>query len=96
MSHGVGGSTAEHELAALARWPQQAPRVGAEERAHRLKKARALMADLDVDALVVNAGASLRYFTGLGWAPSERLIAMVLRASGAPATVKALNVEPGS
>ena len=87
MSHGVGGSTAEHELAALARWPQQSPRISAEDRSHRLKKARALMADLGVDALVVNAGASLRYFTGLGWAPSERLIAMVLRATGAPVLV---------
>jgi Xaa-Pro dipeptidase len=87
MTHGVGGSTAEHELAALARWPQQAPRIGAEERCHRLKKARALLAEIGADALVVNAGPSLRYFTGLSWAPSERLIALVLRASGAPVLV---------
>jgi Xaa-Pro dipeptidase len=38
-------------------------------------------------ALVVNAGASLRYFTGVAWAPSERLVALVIRASGAPVLV---------
>ncbi|QSX79439.1 M24 family metallopeptidase [Agrilutibacter solisilvae] len=87
MSQGIGGSTAEHELAALRRWPQQAARIGAEERAHRLKRARALMADAGVDALVINAGASLRYFSGLPWAPTERLIVLLVRPSGPPVLV---------
>ncbi|HEV8694240.1 MAG TPA: Xaa-Pro peptidase family protein [Lysobacter sp.] len=87
MSQGIGGSTAEKELATLERWPQQASRISAEERAHRLKRARALMAEVGADALIVNAGASLRYFSGLAWWPSERLVAMILRASGAPIVV---------
>ena len=87
MSHGVGGSTAEHELQALSHWPHQAARIGAEERAHRLKKARALLAAAGLDAMVVNAGASLRYFAGVPWAPSERLVALLVRASGAPVLV---------
>ena len=85
--NGIGGSTAEHELATLARWTQQAPRISTEERTHRLKKARALMSDLGVDALVIHAGASMRYFSGLSWSPSERLVVLVIRHQGSPVLV---------
>jgi Xaa-Pro dipeptidase len=40
-----------------------------------------------VDALLVGAGASLRYFAGVPWGASERLVAMLLTASGDPLLV---------
>ncbi|MFC3549998.1 M24 family metallopeptidase [Lysobacter cavernae] len=87
MSHGIGGSTAETELAALGPWSRPAPPIRTEERAMRLARARSLMAELGADALIINAGANLRYFTGLSWAASERLVVMVLPRSGAPVLV---------
>ncbi|MGH8077938.1 MAG: M24 family metallopeptidase, partial [Lysobacter sp.] len=87
MTHGIGGSTAQQELAQLALWPDRAPAISASERAQRLARARALMAEIGVDALIVNAGANLRYFTGLPWTATERLVAMVLRRTGSPVIV---------
>ena len=80
---GIGGSTAEAELAALGPWPTPAPAITAAERSERLARARALMAEIGADALIVGAGPSLRYFTGVGWNATERLVAMILPRQGA-------------
>ncbi|MBW8813588.1 MAG: aminopeptidase P family protein [Caulobacterales bacterium] len=82
--NGVGGSTAEQELAQLGPWPSPAPPITRDERLARLAKAQALMT---TDALVVGAGASLRYFTGVAWNATERLVAMLLPKAGAPVMI---------
>jgi Xaa-Pro dipeptidase len=87
MSRGIGGSTAEQELADLAPWPKPAAPIAAAERRERLAKAQQLMSELGADALIVGAGASLRYFTGVAWGATERLVAMVLPRSGEPVMV---------
>ncbi len=87
MSKGIGGSTAEAELASLAPWPKPAPAIARGERAQRLAKAQALMADIDADAILVGAGASLRYFAGVAWDPTERLVAMILPRTGRPVMI---------
>ncbi|USI72228.1 M24 family metallopeptidase [Sphingomonas morindae] len=83
----IGGSTAAAELAALALWARPAPPITPAERAERLARARALMAECDAGALLVQAGPSLRYFTGLSWGPSERPVAMLLLPTGTPILV---------
>jgi Xaa-Pro dipeptidase len=95
MTHGIGGSTAQQELAQLGPWPDRAPPISRNERAQRLAQARERMTQIGADALIVNAGANLRYFTGLPWAASERLVAMVLRRTGVPLIV-CPNFELGS
>lgn len=80
----IGGSTAERELADLRPWPNPAPAIPREERLARLAKAQALMT---TDAMIVGAGASLRYFAGVGWNATERLVAMILPRTGAPVMV---------
>jgi Xaa-Pro dipeptidase len=80
----IGGSTAERELADLRPWPDPAPAITREERLARLARAQALMT---TDALIVGAGASLRYFAGVGWNATERLVAMILPRTGAPVMV---------
>ncbi|WP_068877856.1 MULTISPECIES: Xaa-Pro peptidase family protein [unclassified Phenylobacterium] len=77
----IGGSTAERELAELGPWPSPAPAITREERLARLAKAQSLMT---TDALIIGAGASLRYFAGVGWNATERMVAMLLPKSGAP------------
>ncbi|HVJ33149.1 MAG TPA: Xaa-Pro peptidase family protein [Terriglobia bacterium] len=87
MSKGIGGSTAAAELAALRPWQDQAPAISAAERTARLDRARQLMAAMGVNALLINAGASLHYFAGVSWGASERLVAMVLPLSGRPVLI---------
>jgi Xaa-Pro dipeptidase len=50
----------------------------------RIAKAQRLMADQDMDALYLNAGSSLYYFTGTRWHPSERMVGAVIRRDGPP------------
>ena len=87
MTQQIGGSTAEAELAALKPWPHPAPAITTAERATRIARAQALMADISADAIIVGAGPSLRYFTGVGWNPTERLVAMILPPEGGPVMI---------
>lgn len=80
----IGCSTAEIELASLAPWASPALPIGTAERRARLAAAQEQMAEIGAGAMLVNAGPSLRYFTGVAWAPSERLVAMLLPAAGEP------------
>src|SRR3546814_5373118 len=80
----IGCSTTGIELASLVRWTTPAPPIGAAERRARLAAAQARMAEIGADALLLNAGPSLRYFTGVAWSPSERLVAMLLPVAGEP------------
>lgn len=56
--------------------------ITAVERLHRQERARQLMAQNDLDAILLMEGTSLRYFTGIRWWGGERLFAMVLPAKG--------------
>lgn len=83
----IGGSDPATELAAIAPWADRAPPIAAEERLARIERARTLMVDFGVDAVLVAAGASLSYFTGVSWGMMERLVAMVLTPGGRPVVV---------
>ena len=56
--------------------------IAVEERASRQEKARQLMRDNDLSAILLTQGTSLVYFTGIEWWGGERLFAMVLPAKG--------------
>jgi Xaa-Pro dipeptidase len=56
--------------------------ITSEERQRRQVRARQLMAQNDLDAILLMEGTSLRYFTGIRWWGGERLFAMVLPAKG--------------
>ncbi len=58
--------------------------VTKKEREERIEKARKLMAENKIDALLMEGGTSLNYFTGVRWGRSERLFAMVLPQKGEP------------
>src|SRR5579872_2101606 len=55
-----------------------------EERRARQEKARRLMRDNKLDAILMEGGTSLFYYTGTRWAASDRLFAWVLPAKGEP------------
>jgi Xaa-Pro dipeptidase len=58
--------------------------TGADEYLARQEHARRLMKDNKIDAIFVEGGTSLAYFTGLSWWLSERLFAMVMPQKGEP------------
>jgi Xaa-Pro dipeptidase len=63
------------------------PPIGQAERLQRIAKARALMAQNGIGAIVVEPGSSLDYLTGVQWHRSERLTAAVIPAHGDPIIV---------
>jgi len=56
--------------------------ISTEERKERLARARQLMIQNRIRALIVEAGTALEYFTGISWWPSERTMVAVIPASG--------------
>jgi len=59
-----------------------APRITDAERLARIEKARRLMADNGIDALVLEGGTSMFYYTGVRWGNSERTFAVVIPRTG--------------
>ncbi len=82
MTIGVGGSTAEAELARLKNMRGDVPAIGVDERLRRIDKAQRLMREKGVDALWLDVSSSLTYFTGLRMGRSERCHGALLPARG--------------
>jgi Xaa-Pro dipeptidase len=57
------------------------PITGAERQA-RIERARKLMADNRLDAIMLEGGSSMYYFTGVRWGLSERPFVAVIPAKG--------------
>jgi Xaa-Pro dipeptidase len=57
-------------------------RIEVEDRKARIENARRLMADSKIDAIVLDSGTSLMYFTGINWWASERTFVAILPARG--------------
>jgi Xaa-Pro dipeptidase len=70
-------------LAQLKSRKSEAKPITIEERRERQEKARALMTENALDAIVLMEGTSLKYFTGIHWWGGERTFALVLPAKGA-------------
>ena len=63
------------------------PPITSAERLQRMARARALMAQNGIGALIVESGPSLDYLTGIQWWRSERLTGVVIPAQGEPIVV---------
>jgi Xaa-Pro dipeptidase len=61
--------------------------IGDPERRARLERARQLMAEQGLGAVLLEPGSTLTYFTGVRWGLSERPFLAVLPARGEPAYV---------
>src|ERR1700688_51691 len=69
-------------IAALKSRKSEAVPITREERHERQERARRLMSENRLDAIVLMEGTSLKYFTGIHWWGGERLFAFVLPAKG--------------
>jgi Xaa-Pro dipeptidase len=82
QSQGAGDGALPPAIAALTTMKAQATPITVDERKGRLEKARRLMAEQRIDAIMLTGGTSMVYFTGMEWWLSERLTAAVIPARG--------------
>lgn len=78
------GKSLPAPIARLKSRKAEAQPITSAERAQRLERARQLMTDNKLDAILMIGGTSLVYFTGIHWWLSERLFAMIVPAKGTP------------
>jgi len=69
-------------VGSLKPYPGEPEPISAEERLERMEKARRLMVVNNLDAIFLDAGSSMFYFTGVRWHASERMLAAILPARG--------------
>lgn len=82
MNNGIGGSTAQEQLALLSDMTTDFNPPSLQEYQSRITRACELMHDNNIDALYLNAGTNLTYFTGTNWYASERMVGAVLTSDG--------------
>ena len=68
----------------LASMTKDVTPITVEERQARIAKAQRLLVEQDIKALLLDAGTSMKYFTGISWWPSERPMIAVIPATGEP------------
>jgi len=74
-------------IAALKPMTEGVSPITQDERKARLARARKLMAETGLDAVLLASGSSLVYFTGAQWGISERFFGAVITRDGYPAWV---------
>jgi Xaa-Pro dipeptidase len=79
----LNNSSLPESIARLKSRKSEADPITREERHERQERARKLMSENDLDAIVLMEGTSLKYFTGIRWWGGERLFALVLPAKSA-------------
>ena len=85
---------AEPDLSALSDMTRGAVAIGMAERNARIARAQALMKAQGIGAVLIEAGSSMVYFTGVRWHTSERLTAVILPVEGEPCVVTPFFEEP--
>ncbi|MGQ0649579.1 MAG: M24 family metallopeptidase [Gemmatimonadaceae bacterium] len=69
-------------IAALTAMKDGVVPISVDERKARLERARRLMTDNKLDAVMLTGGTSMEYFTGMRWGNSERLTCAIIPAKG--------------
>ena len=82
MTIGVGGSNAQAELALLNDMTTGIEAIAKSEFQQRIQKACKHMQENGIDAIYLNAGTNLYYFTGTRWGASERMVGALLSKTG--------------
>ncbi len=89
-----GANAASKSAAPLASIVDDAEPISVSERKQRVGKAQKLMAQNDIDAILVEPGSAMLYFSGIRWWRSERLTALVIPREGDIAVVTPYFEEP--
>ena len=81
-TYGIGTQTPEQALDSLSDMTTDLTPIQNDEFHARIAKAQAYMQANNIDAIYLNAGTNLAYFTGMRWYASERLVGAILPAKG--------------
>jgi Xaa-Pro dipeptidase len=81
VPHASSEAQGPDPFASLRPLPPVAP-ISDEERRARIEKARKLMSENGIDAIFLEGGTSMFYFTGVRWGNSERTFGVVIPAKG--------------
>jgi Xaa-Pro dipeptidase len=84
---GNGGPIGQGALTGLKPMTEGIVPISDPERNARIDKARRLMAEGGIGAVIMEGGSSLEYFTSVGWWNSERVFVWILPAKGEMAWV---------
>jgi len=79
---GIGTQTSEQALATLSDMTSSLTPIQPKEHLARIAKAQAYMQAHNIDAIYLNAGTNLTYFTGMKCYASERMVGAILPATG--------------
>jgi Xaa-Pro dipeptidase len=79
---GIGTQTSDQALATLSDMTSSLTPIQPKEHLARITKAQAYMQAHNIDAIYLNAGTNLMYFTGMKWYASERMVGATLPAVG--------------
>jgi Xaa-Pro dipeptidase len=79
---GIGTQTSEQALATLSDMTNTLTPIQPEEHLARMAKAQVYMQANNIDAIYLNAGTNLTYFTGMKWYASDRMVGAILPATG--------------
>lgn len=71
-------------IASLKSLKDQARPFTVDEQRARIDKAKKLMAESKIDAIMLTGGTSLIYFSGIRWGTSERLFGLIVPVKGEP------------
>jgi Xaa-Pro dipeptidase len=82
VARGAGAAVTQASTSRLASITAAAQPISAQEHEARLAKVQSLMQQRKTGALLVEAGSTMEYFTGVQWWRSERTTAAVIPASG--------------
>ena len=76
------GSSQPDAIRRLRRMTDNVVPITMDERRSRIDKAQKLMREQKIDAIYIEPGSSMFYYTGMRWGTSERMLAMVIPARG--------------
>jgi Xaa-Pro dipeptidase len=81
---GLLASTLSLKSSTSALTPIEFTPISAEERKMRVAKAQKLMTEKQIQAIILDAGINMNYFTGISWHPSERSMLAIIPVKGDP------------
>jgi Xaa-Pro dipeptidase len=84
FAQGEGPGKLPEPIASLKSRKAEAQPITTAEREQRMERARQLMAQNKIDAIMVMGGTSLVYFSNIHWWMSERTFALILPVKGNP------------
>ena len=79
---GLLASTLSLKSSSAALAPIEFTPISAEERKSRVAKAQKLMAEKNIQAIILDAGINMNYYTGISWHPSERSMLAIIPVKG--------------